>query len=95
MSNGGPGVTSDSNQKSHRPTSGKGDYLTGGPTIMQSPAITELKESERGSTPSPTKTQGSEVSSVSQWDIADALDLGLTWYSNKCNCNSCESWHVP
>lgn len=66
MSNGG----SDSIVKNARPVTAKGEFIKTADTIpkvsqngkVDNIELTELNEVERGHTPSPTKTQSSEVS---------------------------------
>lgn len=67
ISNGGS-----ENLNNGRPVTAKGEFVrTLGPIVPKTPQngtrdggieLTELTEAERGHTPSPTKTQGSEVS---------------------------------
>jgi len=71
MSNGGPGVivpVKTENLKNPRPVTASGQFnKTGAPGTPERAnrkdfiEVTELNEIERGHTPSPTKTQGSEV----------------------------------
>lgn len=70
MANGGPGVqTADNSIKNPRPVTAKGQFVkTGEPGVASGTGkskefmeVTDLGEVERSSTPSPTKTQGSEV----------------------------------